>query len=223
MQLPATASRWNSRVIYGRYAARRLKRDGHDALARSARAVTDAVLAAGRALDDARFDTQDALADRDAADNALDEVAKDIRHALASRERDAVKKAPYTAIFPEGILHYTAATLDEEDARYTELRTRLDAHLPAKDPLRKTALARIDDGLKGWRESLKALGVARSAEALAGTALQSALDAFARQMVKTYGTLVASHGKAAAEQYFPDVRRRGAGVTPEPADDAPKG
>lgn len=215
MQLPPPTSRYAARVDYGRYVARRLNRAGRAALAKSARAAADAVLAAGRALEDARFEVQDAIADRDAADDALDNGAKDLRHALASRSRTAVRESPYTDIFPEGIEHYTVAALDDEEARYDELRTRVEAHLPAKEPQRKKSLDALAAGLTAWREAVRALNTARTAESLASTKLANAIDAFNRQMTKTYGALVADLDKPAAERFFPRARAGRVAAEPE--------
>ena len=77
----------------------------------------------------------------------------------------------------------------------------------AKDPARKTALAGLDAGLAAWREAQRGVSAARNAEALADTALRSAIDAFDRQMTRTWGTLVASHNKTVADRYFPSTRR----------------
>lgn len=194
MQTPSPSSRWTSHVAFARYVARRLLQSGHGAMATSARAAADAVQAAGSALDDARFNTQDAIADRDGADETLDEAGRDLRHGLASESRDAVKQAPYTAVFPEGIEHVTAAPLDQQVARYSELRARVETHLPAKHPLRKRSLDALSRGLAQWDRAVTALNAARSAEALKSTALVAAIDAFDRQMVRIYGTLLAEQG-----------------------------
>jgi hypothetical protein len=57
----------------------------------------------------------DALADRDAADDALDTIAQNGRLGLASRSLDADKKAPYALIFHKGIAYYTAARLEDQE------------------------------------------------------------------------------------------------------------
>ncbi len=46
---------------------------------------------------------QDALADRDGFDDDLDEAAQASRLHLAARRLDAVKGAPYTLIYPDGV------------------------------------------------------------------------------------------------------------------------
>ena len=206
MQTPSPSSRWTSHVAFARYVARRLLQSGHGAMATSARAAADAVQAAGSALDDARFNTQDAIADRDGADETLDEAGRDLRHGLASESRDAVKQPPYTAVFPEGIEYVTAAPLDQQVARYSELRARVETHLPAKHPLRKRSLDALSRGLAEWDRAVTALNAARSAEALKSTALVAAIDAFDRQMVRIYGTLLAEQGRASAERFFPRTR-----------------
>src|SRR5262245_12408938 len=118
MQLPASTSSYQTRVRYGRYVARRLRRGKHTRLADEAITATSALREAGRAWDDTEDAAQDALADRDAADDDLDVAAQEARNSLAGRSLDAVKQEPYTNIFPQGIGYYTAAPLDEEVKRY---------------------------------------------------------------------------------------------------------
>lgn len=223
MQLPSQSARWSVRVVFGGYVARRLQREGHHALAKSALAVTQGVIAAGRALEDARFAAQYVLADRDAADDQLDEAAKDLRHGLAARSRNAVNEAPFTAIFPEGLGYYTAATLSEQVTRYGELRARAESHLGTKDALRKPILDRLDRGTAAWREAVGALDEAHATESLATTALSKAVSDFDRQMTRTYGTLLADHGKDSARRLFPSTRRRGASDASEPGAPTPQG
>ena len=96
----------------------------------------------GRALEDADAPVQEALADRDSADDDLDALAKAARHKLAGRSLEAAKQAPYTLIFAEGIGDFTEAATGDEVQRYTELEARLTAHLPASDAVRRDALPR---------------------------------------------------------------------------------
>ncbi len=71
MQLPGSTSHFSVCIRYGRYVARRLKRARLTSLANDATKATAAVLAAGRAAEDADGPVQDAMADRDAADDDL--------------------------------------------------------------------------------------------------------------------------------------------------------
>jgi hypothetical protein len=210
MQLPASSSSYRTRVRYGRYVARRLRRGKFSQLAEDAAAVTNALREAGRAWDDADDAIQDALADRDGADDDLDRIAQEARVALAGRGVEAAKTSPYTDVFFKGISYYTAAPLDEELKRYTELKGRLTEHLPAADEVRKKAVKGIDAGLKDFDEGMKEVDAARTAEALAATRLAKATDAWGKQMEKAYGALVAEVGRSAAEQFFPRVTRKAA-------------
>ena len=157
----------------------------------------------GRAWEDSDDANQDALADRDGADDDLDAIAKDARANLAGRSADAVKKAPYTQIFPEGIAYYTAAPLDEEERRYGELSDRLIEHLPKTDPVVKSAPKKIAKGIDDFKKASKALANARTAEALAATRLDVAEEAWVRQIEKTYAALIDEGGRAYAEAFFP--------------------
>lgn len=157
----------------------------------------------GRAWEDADDAIQDALADRDGADDDLDSVGKNARANLAGRSADAVKKAPYTKIFPDGIAYYTAAPLDEEERRYGELADRIAEHLPKTDDVAKSAPKKISKGVDDFKKASKALANARTAESLAGTRVDIAEEAWGRQMEKTYAALVDDRGRAAAEAFFP--------------------
>ena len=157
----------------------------------------------GRAYEDADGPVQDAMADRDGADDALDLTAQNARAALAGRSGDAAKKAPYTLIFPEGIGYFTAAPLDQEVKRYGELKKRLDENLPANDGVRVGTAADIEQNLDAFKNAAEALDQARTDEALAKTRLDAAQEGWARLMMKVYGALLGERGRAAADPFFP--------------------
>jgi hypothetical protein len=203
VQLPGETSSFVVRSRYGRYVARRLRRAGHEGLAKDADKATRAVKAAGRAWEDSDEPVQDALADRDSADDDLDSVAQEARNALGGRGVGADKKEPYTLLFGEGIGYYIAAPLDEEERRYEELSARATEHLPANDPIRKAIAKGVKEGLTAFRKAQKDLENARTASALAATELARATERWQRQMEKTYGALIAEVGKPAAERFFP--------------------
>jgi len=181
----------------------RLRRDKRTALAADVESATNKVRAYSRALEDANDPVQDAMADRDAADDSLDLAAKTARASLAGRSVEAPRSAPYTLIFPEGIEYYTAATLDQEIVRYGELTSRLEEHLPETDQVRKDAVPVITAGVADFAAASETLNKTRTDEALAETRLNAATDAWDRLLTKVYGTLVAEVGKAAAERFFP--------------------
>ncbi len=134
MQLPAITSSPQTRVRYGRYVARRLRRAKLMTLADDATSTTNDLRAAARAWDDTDDATQEAIADRDAADDDLDVTAQEVRTSLAGRGINAAKEAPYTLIFPNGVSYYTAAPLDEEPLRVQlpPPRPEAEAERPAK-------------------------------------------------------------------------------------------
>ena len=211
MRLPPSAAHFSQRTRCGNYVARRLRRARMVALAADVELVTDQVLTAGRAVEDADKPIQNALADRDASDDDLDEAAQTARLKLAARSIDAVDTAPYTLIFPQGVGYYTAAPLDEEVKRYKELKSRIEASLPAADKLRVKTVAAIDGGLVAFSKAVEELNAARTDEALAATRLSAANEAWERQMEKTYGAIVSQVGKGKAERFFPKSRGKGGG------------
>lgn len=215
MQLPASAAHYSSRIRFGRYVARRLKRARLTSFANDATKATAAVLAAGRAAEDAEGPVQDAMADRDATDSDLDASAQDARVKLAGRSADAVTKAPYTQIFPDGVGFYVAAPLDEQDARYSLLSQRLATHLPANDKVRTATITAITAGLADFATATKELTMARNASSIADAHLGTAEDAWEKQMEKTYGALVVDIGRAAADKFFPKAKAKTKKVDPE--------
>ncbi len=217
MRLPPASASHRQAVRFGRYVARRLRQEKLSQLADDATAATNLVRDAGRAWEDADDAIQDALADRDGADDHLDSAAQLARVSLAGRSADAVKKAPYTLVFHAGIGYYTAAPLDREVQRYGELDQRLAEHLPAGDEVRLHASKAIAAGLADFSAATTALQAARTAEALAATKLAAATDAWSNLIEKTYGALFAERGRAEADRFFPKVRGK---ASAGPADDA---
>jgi hypothetical protein len=206
MRLPAPSAHFSQLVRYGNYVARRLRRARMLPLSTDVEKTTALVLVTGRAREDADKPIQDALADRDAFDDDLDEVAQSTRLQLAARSTDAVKTAPYTRIYPDGIAYYTASPLDEEVARYGELKGRIEEHLPAGDEVRAATIAAIDAGLDGFRGAVTALTSARTAESLASTRLAAATEVWEKQIEKVYGALINEVGRVKADRFFPRVR-----------------
>ena len=205
MRLPAPSAHFAQRVRYGNYVARRLRRARLLTLAADIEKATALLLVTGRALEDADKPIQDALADRDAYDDDLDEAAQASRLKLAGRSTDAVKTAPYTLIYPDGVGYYTAAPLDEEVKRYGELKLRHEEHLPANDKVRSQTVTAIDAGLDGFRGAVDTLTHARTAESLASTRLTAATEAWEKQLEKSYGAIVGEVGRARAERFFPRI------------------
>jgi hypothetical protein len=206
MKLPGATSHFSVRVRFGNYVARRVRRARLATLAADIEKATLTLTTLGRALEDADKPIQDAIADRDACDDDLDEGAQSFRANLAGRSADAARTTPYTSIFPEGISYYTAAPLDEEVARYEELKQRVEEHLPAADQARVKLVSVIDAGVHDFSAAVATLVKARTAESLASTRLSAATEAWAKQMEKAYGALVSEVGKAKAERFFPRAR-----------------
>jgi hypothetical protein len=218
MRLPAPDDSHERRAGMGRYLGRRLRRAGYTELAATVDAATRAVKVAGRAWEDASDPLQDALADRDAADDDLDLTAQESRLALAARGIAAMRERPYTDIFHRGLDYYTVAPIDEEVSRYRELAERIAAHLPAEDPVRLDAIPRIEAGVAAFEAARMAVGKARTAVSIARTTLESAQDRLDETFEKTYGALVAQVGRRRAEAFFPRRHRHGAAAEEKPVD-----
>jgi len=208
MQLPKETGSYLPLVRAGLYVSRRMRRDGRESLAIDLHTASITVRTAGRAWEDAGDNVQLGLADRDACDDTLDIVAQESRLSLASTGISAVKEAPYTQIFPEGIGYYTAALLGQEVARYSELKDRLVAHLDATNSVRVANVPRIETGLADYVNAAAALESAERVQLLVRTQLQHTMRSFIRQLEKTYGFLVSEVGKAKAERYFPKVKSK---------------
>jgi hypothetical protein len=208
MKLPNETSAFWNHVSMGRYVARRLKVSGRITLSADVLRETTAVKTAGRAWEDRREVIQDAIADRDSADDALDRATQEARLQLAARSLDAVKSAPYINIFPDGIGFYTVAPLEAEVSRYNELKTRVEKELNADDAVRRALVGAIDTHLPLFTAASNAISDARAAMSVARTDLERALDAWERLMEKVYGTLVGEVGRRAAEGYFPASKSR---------------
>jgi hypothetical protein len=210
MQLPKDNLHYAVRVRYGVYVARRLRRAKLSALSEAVSAATSLIRATGRARDDAEDTVQESLADRDAADVALDLIAATTRVTLAGRGLKAVKEAPYTQIYPDGVAYYTAAPLDQEVTRYQELATRLQKYLPADDVCLQHVPA-VLEGVADFQAGVDALQEARRAKSLLATDLEAAEDAWAHLLERTYGALIEQFGKGAlVESFFPKAKRASA-------------
>lgn len=203
MQLPkptAAPERWTE---FGNYTARRLRRAREDETAQRIESATALVKESARIWRDAAEAAYVATADRDAADSDLDFTAQTARVSLAGRGVGADKEAPYTLIFHRGISYYTAAPLDEEIARYSELKERLEKNLAIDDGVRAAAVPAIEAGIQAFAAARETLAAARRRQALALTDLEAAEEALGVLLERTYGALVQTYGKKKAETFFP--------------------
>lgn len=221
MRLVPASAGFTARVGFGRYVWRRLVRVGFDDLANTVQVVNTAMLAAGRGVEDLELPEMDAIANRDADDDDLDDTAQLMRLQLASRSVEASRERPYTDIFPDGIEHYIAATLSLQSTRYGELVERTAAHLPEDDPVRLESTPKLQAQLASWSTSSQQVSDARNQIAIARTARDAAVDDWITTMERVYGALVAKVGKRKAERFFPKVsRRRVAAEEPEVGPDS---
>lgn len=166
------------------------------------------LLASQRAVEDAEFPEEDALADRDAANDELTTTIQSTRLALASRALGADKVAPYILIFPEGISYFIQARLSQQRERYEELHGRLTAFLPAKDPVRVETIPLFVAQLDEWKVAEVSVTTARTALTLAKTRRDAATTSWRETLEKTYGWLVSQVGRQKADRFFPRAGRR---------------
>lgn len=215
MQLPHDNAHYSVRVEFGTYVVRRLKRAQFTALATDIALASAELKAKGRAWEDSAESLQNAMADRDGADDDLDDNAQHARANLGGRSVSAVKEAPYTLIFPQGIGYYTAARLEDEVGRYTEFGARVSAHLPDGDSIKAPTLQANTQGIADFQAGTAALQQAALQRSMLRTELLQAVEAWNRLMEKIYGLLVAELGKKAAERFFPKSRNKSKGKEDE--------
>ena len=172
MRLPKHNRNYQAQVDYGRYVATRLRQAKKDDLAASVEQTSQSVKDKGRGWQDLSEAVSGCLASRDAADDALDTMAQEVRLNLASRAVGADRVAPYTTVFPKGIAYYTAAPLGENPLRYNELLTRATSALPAGDNSLVTLQSQMPALIVSFQQAVTALDTARTAAAVARTALK---------------------------------------------------
>ncbi len=200
--LPASAAP-HRHVSYARYVARTLSKRRKTEQARRLRAAADTVQSKARAVEDQEALVFELRADRDLGDQDLDRGAKGFRHKYAGQDLEVAKQATYQRIFPDGIAYYTAAGLDEQVPRYTQLRERIATHLPDDEPLKAPTLAAIDAGLAAWKEAVGALNTAQRTLDELKADLEQAEAELGRLIEKTWGALIDEEGEEAARTYFP--------------------
>lgn len=209
MRLPQSTAGFMQRVRFGNYVGRRLVRAKFTELAASAETVNAKVLTHGRRVEDLEIPESTAIADRDADDDDLDDTAQLMRLQLASRGVGADRERPYTDVFPQGIDHYIAATLGDQETRYNELLRRITEHLPPTDPIRLESEPKLTAELASWVASAKAVGDARNTLAIARTARDAAVDDWVVTMERIFGALINKVGRKKADRFFPrQIRRR---------------
>lgn len=232
MKLPQEHSSAQVLVRFGSYVERRLLRAGYEAQASTVRAATVAIRNATRALEDLEQPEDAAMADRDAADDDLDETARLARLQLASSELGADKKEPYIRIYADGVGYFTRADLGEQEPRYTELISRLKAFLGETHPVRLGTVPTLERQLAAWKTSESNLLAARDQISLARVKRSAAIDAWRSEIEKLYGWLISEVGKKKAERFFPrttekkatkEAPKEGASKGPAPTAEAPSG
>ena len=188
------------RVAYGMAVRGRLLRTKQAALAAPFEAAFEAVRAEARRVEDLEAEVQYACVARKGVALSLSREARQLRLRLAARSLDAVKKAPYTEIFPGGLRPLTEAPVREVVVRYMALAQRIELALAPDDPLRAETVARLRAGVQAYREATTQLERVRAAMRLARGVRDSAVMDSVEQTWVLYGTLLARLGKKKAEQ-----------------------
>ena len=203
MKLPKKKQNCVRRIHYGRYLAAKLLKAGHRIMADAVEVVTTRLKDFGRKVDDAEEPIKVAIAHRDAVIDDIRESVSTFRLRLASRALHATRKAPYTAVFPDGIGYYTKASLEDINARYLELVERVEKALPEDDALRIEITGAVAAGLVEYEDAVKKVETTRRESNIVKTEYDQLQQQWESQMVKTYGELIAELGKMKAERFFP--------------------
>jgi hypothetical protein len=205
MKFPTMRSSLSERLQYFGYVRARVIRAGYTDLVAPLDSARTAMKRTADAVEDLEVKEQECVANRNAGDDELDDLARYTRIQLAGREVDAIKKAPYLFAFPKGVKYYVEADLDEQVTRFEELAGRLEDSLPAGDPLLPTA-GQIRTGLIGWSADAATVADARQELARARTRRDDATRSFIETIESTYGTLVNRVGRAKAARFFPSSK-----------------
>lgn len=225
MQLPHASASFQRHVRTGRFTARRLRTASYSDIESPLKACNQTVKDRGRAWEDSEDLIQDALADRDWAEEQASLATREIRLALASRSLDATKTAPYTKIFPDGLDYYVQAKLDEIEQRYQEFVTRVTDNLSADDGVVTSLLPKVKAALSSFQLAVGALSTAITDESVARSELEDAQGEWTTLMTNTHAELIKRVGKPRAERFFQRFREKSkpadvpasAGAAPAPA------
>lgn len=206
MRLPARTTSNVARLTFARYVARRLRRARLTDEEGEVRAATTALSEASGALGEAELAVSDWLADRDAADDDLDDTAKRHRQAIEGRGVNANRDKPYTDIYPDGMAWYLNAPLGDQVSRYELLARRYETFLAADDPVRAEAPL-IRHQVAQWTAARAQVEQAELDVAMARAKVQRAIEAWGQTLTRLYFRLAEKYGKAQAERFFPRANR----------------
>lgn len=209
MQLPAEGSSINTLRRFNAYTVRRLRRASMAAPAEDCVKAIKKLREAQAAVEDALEPAEEALADRDAADDDLDGANEEANRELTSRIPEAKKKSPWKDIYPNGSVEYAAAPVGEELDRYKLFKQRLTANLPPDDPLVVRIVPRIDQGLLDWAAAEEKHKEARRIVDTRRGERDRLEQEWRTLMDRLYSSIRAERGAAAAEKFFKKQPRRG--------------
>ena len=206
MRLPHKNASVPTRLNYARYLGQRLRRSKLTTDENDVKTLSDAMRQADLAETALEEELTSLYADRDAADDELDDLTKRHRQAIEGRATNANRERPYTDIFPDGVAWYTASPLNEQVNRYELLVRRYNEFLPDGDPVRAEA-TRITQGVAAWKDSTDKLAKAELDLAMARGKTAQTVSAWEEGLRRLYFRLAERVGKTQAERFFPKASR----------------
>lgn len=206
MRLPQKTASVASRLNYARYLGQRLRRAKLSAEESEVKALTDMLRQAELAETALEEELTSLYADRDGADDDLDDFTKRHRQAIEGRATNANKERPYTDIYPDGVAWYTASPLADQVRRYELLVLRYTTFLPEDDPVR-AEVSLITQALASWKEASERLGKAELDVAVARAKTARAVNEWEEGLRRLYFRLAERLGKSHAERFFPKSSR----------------
>jgi alpha/beta superfamily hydrolase len=208
MQTPTRDRSVQTLVLFGQYVAARCTRNQHADLAAAAKAATNTLRKAGRALEDLEEVVQYANAERDAVSDDMSETAREANNTLASRSLDARRRGPHPLVFGDSIRYFTQARQGEQRLRGEQLIERVVAFLPADDTVRVKVVEEMGAHLEAWDAAVGEVEDAKNAYDIARIKREEAYLAWSTTMQNIYATLLMRVGKRKAEQHFPRRQKR---------------
>jgi len=183
------------------YLAGRLRAAKEEDLAAGAAAARTRFVAAQRKVTDAHEPVVVAIAGRDAADDALDDVGQSAAATLRGRTPNAAREHPYVDVVPDGLDAIIGASIEDTPKRYEELVERASRFLPEDDPVRQQ-LAAVPVLVAAFRADSAAVTAALTAEGIAQSEYEAAREDLDRTYERIAGTLIERRGRKVANRFF---------------------
>ena len=206
MRLPQKTASVPNRLNYARYLGQRLRRAKLTTEEEEVKALSDVLRQAKLAETALEEELTSLYADRDSADDDIDDITKRHRQAIEGRATNANKQRPYTDIYPDGVAWYTASPLADQRSRYELLVRRYAEFLPEGDPVRAEATL-ITQALNAWKDASDRLAQAELDLAMARAKTAQSVNTWEEGLRRLYFRLAERLGKTQAERFFPKASR----------------